>query len=227
MFNTHINPYRKYEVDNNVVKIEVLEKAKKPEPETADHEQFLNNNLTPFYKSDNIADEMLYIKKSDDWEETTFDDNLGDFGLSNIVDISAAFNDDTTFKNAKKKNVIQDTMGKKKESGLMDTNSTNQDSKIESSNSYIQGNALPPPPTMGLPPPPPPSIGLPPPPPPLGLLPPPPPIGLPPPPMMGIPPPPPPPSIGLPPPPPPIGLPPPISSSLPAGAGGRCNSSST
>jgi hypothetical protein len=49
---------------------------------------------------------MLYIKKTDDWEETTFEDSLGDFGLNNIVDISSAYNDDTSFKNAKKKNVV-------------------------------------------------------------------------------------------------------------------------
>jgi hypothetical protein len=39
---------------------------------------------------------------------------LGDFGLGNIVDITSAYNDDTSFKVAKKKNVIQDTLGKKK-----------------------------------------------------------------------------------------------------------------
>ena len=46
-----------------------------------------------------------------------FEDNLGDFGLGNIVELDSAFNDDTSYKNAKKKNVVQDTMGKKKESG--------------------------------------------------------------------------------------------------------------
>jgi hypothetical protein len=176
------------------------------------NELFLDNSLTPFHKSDNIADDMLYIKKSDDWEETTFDETLGDFGLSNIVDISSAFNDDTSFKNAKNKNVIKDTLGKKKE--------TAQDNN----NERIDHNQALPPPPQGLPPPPPPppSLGLPPPPPPpMGLLPPPPSIGLPPPPpppppMMGLPPPP-------PPPPPPIGLPPPIGHSPPAGLSGRCN----
>ena len=57
---------------------------------------------------------MKYIKKQDDFEEIQFDDNLGDFGLGNIVDIATAYNDDTSFKNAKKKNVIQDNVGKKK-----------------------------------------------------------------------------------------------------------------
>jgi hypothetical protein len=187
-----------------------------------EHEQFIANSLTSFTKSDNIADEMKYIKKADDFEEIDFDENLGDFGLSNIVDISTAFNDDTSFKNAKRKNVIQDTMNKKKESGPIDNNSPTYDSRPEMNN-YNQGNILPPPPPLGLPPPPPlGSIGLPPPPPPpLIGLPPPPPIGLPPPPMMGglLPPPP----MGLPPPPPPIGMPPPMSSApMPAGAGGRC-----
>lgn len=34
--------------------------------------------------------------------------------MGNIVDIATAYNDDTSFKNAKKKNVIQDNVGKKK-----------------------------------------------------------------------------------------------------------------
>lgn len=69
---------------------------------------------------------MKYIKKADDFEEIAFDENLGDFGLSNIVDITTAYNDDVSFKNAKKKNVIQDTVGKKKESGPIDNNSDNR-----------------------------------------------------------------------------------------------------
>lgn len=169
---------------------------------------------------------MKYIKKADDFEEIDFEENLGDFGLSNIVDISTAYNDDTSFKNAKKKNVIQDTVGKKKESGPIDNNSAIPDNRAQANN-YNQGNLLPPPPSLNLPPQTsPPSFGLPPPPPPMGLLPPPPPLGLPPPPpppMLGLPPPPPP--IGLPPPPPPIGLPPPPSmgAMMPAaGSGGRC-----
>lgn len=57
---------------------------------------------------------MRYIKKEDDFEEIEFEDNLGDFGLGNIVDITSAYNDDTSYKNAKKKNIVQDTLGKKK-----------------------------------------------------------------------------------------------------------------
>lgn len=169
---------------------------------------------------------MKYIKKADDFEEIDFDENLGDFGLDNIVDITTAFNDDTSFKNAKKKNVIQDTLGKKKESGAIDNNSEFPQNKQEVNN-FNQGNILPPPPSLNLPPPPPLSgLPPPPPPPPMGLLPPPPPpmglLPLPPPPMGMLPPPPP---IGLPPP-PPIGLPPPpsLGAAMPAAAGGRCTS---
>lgn len=51
---------------------------------------------------------MKYIKKSDDYEEIEFGDSLNAFGLNNIVEIDSAFNDDTSFKNTKKKNVVQD-----------------------------------------------------------------------------------------------------------------------
>lgn len=119
VFNTHINPYKKYEVSQNVVKIDVLD-GKQKKQETNDlvsNDSVLTNNLAPFQKSDNIADEMRYIKKEDDFVELDFEDNLGEFGLGNIVELNSAFNDDTSYKNAKKKNVVQDTLGKKKESG--------------------------------------------------------------------------------------------------------------
>lgn len=119
IFNTHINPYKKYEVNSNVVKIEILD-GKQKKQETNDlvsNDSVLTNNLAPFQKSDNIADEMRYIKKEDDFMEIDFEENLGEFGLGNIVELNSAFNDDTSYKNAKKKNVVQDTLGKKKESG--------------------------------------------------------------------------------------------------------------
>lgn len=102
-----------------MVKIDILDgKQKKQEAnDLISNDSVLTNNLAPFQKSDNIADEMRYIKKEDEFLEIGFEDNLAEFGLGNIVELDSAFNDDTSYKNAKKKNVVQDTLGKKKESG--------------------------------------------------------------------------------------------------------------
>lgn len=136
VFNTHINPYRKYELaNNNVVVAPEKRNAAASIPDSTDV-----HTLVPFEKTEYSENVNFFKPTEKNFEEIPLDDNL--FELSGVVDLNTAFNDDTTnFGLAKKKTVIKDTLIEKKTESVTHStiqSTSNQDSFVseQSSRSY-------------------------------------------------------------------------------------------
>jgi hypothetical protein len=113
VFNTHINPYRKYEVVNNLFHIDNSRRTKPDAPESEATEAG-QHQLTDYRKEALEADVLPYRKEQEDLIMPSFEDDLD---LMGVVGLDSAVNDDTTnFTGAKKKTVVKDTMAGKKES---------------------------------------------------------------------------------------------------------------
>ena len=112
VFNTHINPYRKYEVLDRPVIDQQQQRRKRRKVVPVDNDDAVNYTITTYVKEQLDVDINRYRPEEKQFDEMQFDQDLG---LQGIVGIHQAFNDDVTnFAQAKKKTVVKDSLAGKK-----------------------------------------------------------------------------------------------------------------